>query len=259
MIKTLLMRYFQGNQSIPDVFHADVPATLPGFPVWDIQKCDKACSVCEKVCPTNAISAHPQQLDLGKCVFCQDCVLQCPQNALKFTPFYQTATTHRDQLVITPAIDTAQFQQTAITVKDEIFRLFGRSLQLRQVSAGGCNGCEMELHACSNVNFNMARFGIEFTASPRHADGIVITGPISQNMATALDATFQAIPEPRLVIVAGTCAISGGVFSQSECIDRQFLDRYSPDLYIPGCPVHPLAFITGLLKILKFKETKIDN
>ena len=108
----------------------------------------------------------------------------------------------------------------------------------------------MELNACSNVNFDMGRFGIEFVASPRHADGIVITGPITENMASALNDTYLATPSPKLIVLAGSCAISKGIFYDSKALNREFLDKHKPDLYVPGCPIHPLTFINGLLGLL---------
>jgi Ni,Fe-hydrogenase III small subunit len=108
----------------------------------------------------------------------------------------------------------------------------------------------MELNACSNVNFDMQRFGIEFVASPRHADGIVITGPITENMASALEETYQATPDPKIVILVGSCAISGGIFAASGALKRDFLQQHPIDLYVPGCPTHPLTFINGLLDLL---------
>jgi Ni,Fe-hydrogenase III small subunit len=127
---------------------------------------------------------------------------------------------------------------------------FGRSLKLRQISAGGCNGCELELNAASNVNFDMGRFGIEFVASPRHADGIVVSGPFTKAMAQAAEICFEAVPVPKIIILAGACAISGGIFKNSPEIDRIFLTSHTIDLYIPGCPPHPLTFITGILNWL---------
>ena len=108
----------------------------------------------------------------------------------------------------------------------------------------------MELNACSNANFDMGRYGIEFVASPRHADGIVVTGPVTKNMAKALEDTFFACPAPRILIVVGACAISGGIYQDSEELDRTFFDRHTPDLYIPGCPAHPLTIINGILEFL---------
>ena len=146
-----------------------------------------------------------------------------------------------------------EYEKTAIEVRKEIKRVFKKSLKLRQVSAAGCNGCEMELNACSNVNFDMGRFGIDFVASPRHADGLVITGPISENMAYALEDCYKSTPDPKIVILCGSCAISGGVFQNSDKLNREFLDKYPIDLYIPGCPVHPLTFINGVLGFISDK------
>jgi Ni,Fe-hydrogenase III small subunit len=125
--------------------------------------------------------------------------------------------------------------------------MFGRSLKLRQVSAAGCNGCELELNASGNVNFDMGRFGIEFVASPRHADGIVITGPVSKNMGKALQDTYNSISDPKIVIAFGACAISGGQFAEAPELDRSFFDTIKVDLYIPGSPPHPLTFINAVL------------
>jgi Ni,Fe-hydrogenase III small subunit len=134
--------------------------------------------------------------------------------------------------------------------RSEIQKIFKRSLKLRQVSAGGDNSSELELNACSNVNFDMGRFGIEFVASPRHADGLVITGPITENMARPLELCYQAMPAPKIIILAGTDAISGGIFTDSPALDRRFLLNYKIDLFVPGNPVHPLTFINGILNLI---------
>ena len=136
-------------------------------------------------------------------------------------------------------------------LRKEIKRCFGRSLKLRLVSDGSCNGCELELNASGNVNFDMGRYGIEFLASPRHCDGIVITGPLVKNSEMALELTYKAIPQPRILILAGSCAISGGIFADSPALSRSFLNENIPDLYIPGCPIHPLTFINGILELIK--------
>jgi len=123
-------------------------------------------------------------------------------------------------------------------------------LKLRSVSAGGCNGCELEVNALTNVNFDIGRYGIDIVASPRHADGLVLTGPITRNMAQALQLCWDAMPEPKLVIAVGACAISGSPFAGSTALDRAFLDRFAPTLYVPGCPPHPLTFVRGVLDLL---------
>ena len=137
------------------------------------------------------------------------------------------------------------------TVREEIHRIFGRSLKLRQISAGGDNSCEWELNAANNVQFDMSRYGIDFVASPRHADGIVITGPITANMAKAVEICYDAVPSPKIIVLVGTDAISGGIFANSPAVDRSFLAKYPVDLYIPGNPAHPLTIINGLLDLTR--------
>ena len=132
----------------------------------------------------------------------------------------------------------------------ELRQLVGRSLRLRQVSAGGCNGCEVEANALGNVVFDAGRFGIEFVASPRHADGILVTGPVTANMREALLITYEAVADPRLVIAAGTCAISGGLFRGRAEVADGVEDLLPVDLYIPGCPPHPITILDGLLRLL---------
>jgi Ni,Fe-hydrogenase III small subunit len=129
-------------------------------------------------------------------------------------------------------------------------KLFGRSLKLRQVSAGGCNACEAELAALGNVVFDLSRFGVQFVASPRHADGIVVTGPVTTNMERALRETYEAVPAPKLVIAVGACAISGGPFGGADSVRNGIPEDVPVDLYVPGCPPHPFTLLDGLLRLL---------
>jgi Ni,Fe-hydrogenase III small subunit len=185
-------------------------------------------------------------VDLGACVFCPHCVEACPEGAIAYTNDYKMAATLREGLLLREGGDV-----WPAACSREIQRLFGRSLKLRSVSAGGCNGCELELNALGNVNFDMGRFGIEFVASPRHADGIVISGTTTRAMANALEATYEAVPKPKLLILFGACAISGGIFQDSPQLARDFIEKHKVDLFIPGCPPHPLTFIHGLLEYLR--------
>jgi Ni,Fe-hydrogenase III small subunit len=189
----------------------------------------------------------PVTIDLGKCTFCGECALKFPQKIV-FTTDYKLSTNVRERLVIKEGSDQPIELDKNLISKD-FKSIFGKSLKLRQVSAGGDNSCEWELNAANNVQFDLSRFGIEFVASPRHADGIVITGPITVNMAEPLQICYDAVPEPKMVILAGTDAISGGIFEGSNAIDRSFTERYKVDLFIPGNPVHPLTVINGLLSL----------
>ena len=243
MFDTLKLKYFQGKQYIPDIPNAPMREQFRGFPII------KSGNIDETICPTGALKCNPNSIDLGKCTLCG----ACKSEIIQFSNYYKLTSDNREKLVITENMTPEDYEKLAITARKEIRKVFSKSLKLRQVSAGGCNGCEMELNACSNCNFDMGRFGIDFVASPRHADGLVITGPITENMAYALEDCYKSTPDPKIVILTGACAISGGVFQGSNKINREFLEKYPVDLYIPGCPVHPLTFINGVLDFITKK------
>jgi Ni,Fe-hydrogenase III small subunit/Fe-S-cluster-containing hydrogenase component 2 len=247
VLNLLKEKIIQGSQYIKNIKKAEINKMFKGFPVINCTEWEK-CGNCGKVCLNGAI--NETGFDLGKCTFCGDCVRECKNGYINFSNFHKMATDARKNLIIKTNTDFKEFEKYAFRKRKEIKRIFGRSLKLRSVSAGGCNACEMELGACSNVNFDMGRFGIEMVASPRHSDGIVITGPITGNMSYALLDTYKAVPKPKIVILMGTCAISGGLFASSNAINREFLENIKPDIYIPGCPVHPLTFINGILSFL---------
>ena len=252
MFDTLKSRIFQGKQFISDIPNAPMREQFRGFPVLCGEPSNP--QECLNSCPTGALSVNPLSIDLGKCTLCGACSNVCQNEAIKFSNMYKLSSTSREKLIITENITKEDYEKIAIETRKEIKKVFSKSLKLRQVSAGGCNGCELELNACSNVNFDMGRFGIDFVASPRHADGIVITGPISDNMAYALEDCYKSVPNPKIVILCGACAISGGVFQNSTKLNREFLEKYPIDLYIPGCPVHPLTFINGVRTFITGKK-----
>jgi len=249
MKDAIKVRLLQGDPVIHDVRNASLPSLFRGLPIIEDKPCADGCKTCAEVCPTNAIDLNPVRINLGLCVFCPLCEESCPEKIIHYTNDYHLAVSSQEQLIVTKETKSI----TPEKASEKIRKYFGNSLKLRQISAGGCNGCELELNALSNVNFDMGRYGIEFVASPRHADGIVITGPITKNMAAATEICFDAVPNPKVVILFGACAISGGIFQNSNQVNRDFLKENKIDLYIPGCPPHPLTFINGLLDWLDKK------
>ena len=248
MIQALLERW---RQKYRTVAYPTQPPTIPeryrGEPELAPEKCAAGCSACVAACPVGAIGLEKGaiRIDLGKCLFCGDCAAACPPGAIRFTRDHRVAARRRNELVA----GTAE-RRLAQALDEKMKSLFGRSLKLRQVSAGGCNACEADVNVLGTVVFDLGRFGIQFVASPRHADGLLITGPVTENMALALRKTYEALPEPRIVIAVGACAISGGPYAGHAEV-RNGAEAIVPvDLYIPGCPPHPVAILDGLLRLL---------
>lgn len=247
MIQTIKIIKHQGKQFIPDLQQVNLPDIHAGLPVIKNESCDEDCKVCVDVCPTEAVSVSPVSIDMGKCVFCNECTV-CPKGIITFSHEYKIATNDKNLLIVNA--NTKRIEFNPDLVREEIQQVFGGSLKLRLVSDGSCNGCELELNAADNVNFDMSRYGIEFVASPRHADGIVVTGALVENSMRALELTYEAIPNPKIIIAVGACAISGGIFQGSNALNRNFFETHKPDLYIPGCPPHPLTVINGILRLI---------
>jgi Ni,Fe-hydrogenase III small subunit len=183
---------------------------------------------------------------MGKCLFCPECANVCTHGAISFTNDHRLAVNRREDLIVR----SGEVRRLAQALDEKMRALFGRSLKLREVSAGGCNACEADTNVLSTVGFVLGRFGIQFVASPRHADGIYVTGPVSENMRLALLKTWEAIPEPKIAIAAGACAINGGPFIDSPDVHNGCVSLIPIDLYIPGCPPHPLTILDGLLRLL---------
>jgi Ni,Fe-hydrogenase III small subunit len=250
MINTLKILKHQRNQFIKDITNVILKEPFRGRPVISTNKVEEYELV--NLCPVGAITSRPFQIDLGKCTFCNECAIKFP-NKIKFTSDYKISTNDPFLLIIKEGVDKT-IELNPDLIRQEISSFFHDSLKLRQISAAGDNSAELELNAAGNVNFDIGRFGIEFVASPRHADGIVITGPISENMATPLQICYDAVPDPKIIILCGVDAISGGIFSGSPALNRKFLNKYKIDLYIPGNPPHPLTFINGILDLIKKRK-----
>jgi Ni,Fe-hydrogenase III small subunit/formate hydrogenlyase subunit 6/NADH:ubiquinone oxidoreductase subunit I len=249
MLRFLRIRLQQGTRtSAFPQGGAEFPDRFRGRPVRDPSRCVDGCGQCFGAMPSALLTAGPDgkaRLDLGACLFAPEEAEACPHGAISFTTDYRLAARSREDLVsATGEIELARSLDAAMR------RLFGRSLRLRSVSAGSCNGCESELVALGNVVFDLARFGIQFVASPRHADGIVVTGCVTENMRSAVYQTLEATPEPRLVIAVGACAINGGPFRGSPEIANGVPQDIPVDLWVPGCPPHPLTILDGLLRLL---------
>ncbi|MBI5709037.1 MAG: 4Fe-4S dicluster domain-containing protein [Candidatus Eisenbacteria bacterium] len=248
MFKTLKERLQQGHRTSSwPRGPAELPGRFRGLPVLDASRCRTGCRACADACPTGAIQLAPLRLDLGRCLFCPVCQESCPEEAIRFGGDHRLATRRREDL---ETRSDAGELRLARALDGKMRRLFGRSLKLRQVSAGGCNGCEAELVALGNVVFDLGRFGIQFVASPRHADGLVITGPVTLNMRRALLETYDAVPSPRIVIAVGACAISGGPVAGATASSDGVGPLLPVDLFVPGCPPHPFTLLDGLLRLL---------
>jgi Ni,Fe-hydrogenase III small subunit/formate hydrogenlyase subunit 6/NADH:ubiquinone oxidoreductase subunit I len=213
-------------------------------------KCVDGCTECVTVCPTQALSRAPGRpiaLDLGRCLFCSACVEVCPTQAITHTGDHRIAVGRREDFVLGEAGEEVRL---AGALSARMRALLGRSLRLRQVSAGGCNGCEADVNVLGTIGWDLGRFGIQFVASPRHADGLLVTGPVTRNMRLALEKTYVAVPAPKVVIASGACAIAGGPFVDLPQVLNGAASVVPVDLFIAGCPPHPLTVLDGLLRLL---------
>jgi Ni,Fe-hydrogenase III small subunit len=163
---------------------------------------------------------------------------------------------HRPLTEIAPSADDASLNELATRANAAARRRLGRSLAIREIDAGSCNGCELEIHALNNAFYDLERFGLSFVASPRHADVLLVTGPVTKNMREALERTYQATPDPKWVVAVGDCAFDGGCFAGSYAVLGGVNEVIPVDLHIHGCPPSPLALLKGLVALLEAPPVK---
>ncbi len=247
MLRALKERLtIQGYRTIS---YPDGPVVLPerfrGYPTISDRLSNDEVEACVNACPWQALQAPNGKLavDMGRCLFCAD----CPASAgVSFAnDDHCLATSSRNEL----HVRADEPHHYARILAPDLKKLFGRSLKFREVSAGGCNACEADTNVLSTIGWDLGRFGIQFVASPRHADGLWVTGPVTENMREALLKTWEAIPSPKIVVACGACAIAGGPFAGSPQVSIGLDSLLPVDLYIPGCPPHPVTILDGILRL----------
>ncbi len=251
MLQVLLSRWQQGYRTMawPDG-EAAVPDRLRGRPALRPDLCQGGtCDRCRGVCPTGAVLGTGGELaiDLGRCLFCGECQTVCPAGAITFTNEFRLAVSRREDLVVRGG---GAAYRLAGPLPAPALDLFHRSCKIRQVSAGGCNACEADINVLGTLAFDLGRFGLQVVASPRHADAVAVTGPVPHQMRLALEKTVAATPTPRVVIAVGSCAIAGGPFAGHPQVNDGAGKVAPIDLFIPGCPPHPLTILDGLLRLI---------
>ena len=247
------------------------PEGFRGLPQMDPARCGEAdLRRYEAICPSKALVYTGQSFEIhyGRCVFCGLCEEAGPEGGIRLSREYELATRTKADLLLNVISGSEPksgegpdrgLERLGGEVQKRVSRLFGRSLHIREVDSGSCNACEWEITALTNPVYDIQRFGIDFVASPRFADMLLITGPVTRNMETAVRKTFDATPGPKLVVAVGACACDGGVFRESYATAGG-LDRVLPvDVYIPGCPPRPQALLQGILLALDRLPQRIQR
>ena len=231
-MKFIYDRIIYGKESTQDPLSANENS----YGRIEVKESCIGCGACIGECLVGAIKLEngKAKVDSSSCIYCGRCIEACGQGALSESHDYKLA----------------EMEMAGDELRKKIYKKFSRSLVLRSVDTGSCNACMLELSAMSNNYYSLTRYGIEFAASPRHADGIVVTGPVAINMKEALIKAYEAMAEPRIVIAAGACAHDGGIFKDSYGVVNTLDEIIPVDLTVPGCPPSPQALIYGLLKLL---------
>ncbi len=228
-----------------------------GMPRCHPERCQADCRDCVDACPTGAIQKKDGclEIDYGRCIICQNCVETCPSGAMESTGDWAFGVRQRDDLCWREALASP----VATTLKKQVASSLRRSLHIKHVDAGSCNGCESEIAALDNPFYNLHRLGIFFTPSPRFADLLLVTGPVTPSMRAPLLATWEAMPEPRMVLAVGTCAVSGAPMDLGYAAGHGLEDLLPVDLWLPGCPPNPAALIHALLVLLDRQPQRVEG
>lgn len=223
-----------------------LPENYRGVPVINSKCPEKIVEECANICPQDAIDVENKSIDLKRCVFCGECERVSNGEFVKFSQDFEMGSTDEKDLIIDKENKKMEIESSKYFKK-----IFGGSLQLRVISAGGCNSCEADINVLNTPVYDLSRFGIQFAASPRHADGLLIVGPVTKNMEYALKMAYEAVPNPKVVIASGACALSGGVFRDNDEQLNGVSDLLKVDLFVPGCPPHPMTLLYALVKFFK--------